>query len=144
MKLRADDFQSDQVKVGFVISLLSGNAAKWASALLISDDPMLNNFQTFIASMAVFWGETLRTETATREIRHLTQGKNSVALYITEFQLLSQDLQWNDAAYIAQFMEGLNADILDELARAPLPGTLADLFSAALRIDARLEARREA
>ena len=144
MQLRVDDFPMDHDRVGFVLSLLSGSAAKWGSALLISNDPLLNNYQAFMDSMTVFFGDSLRTETATREIRRLTQGKDSVAMFITEFQLLSQDLRWNDAAYIAQFMEGLNADILDELARAPLPGTLAEVFSAALRIDARLEARREA
>ena len=109
MQLRVDDFPTDQVRVGSILSLLTGSAAKWGSALLISNDPLLTNYQAFMDSMTVFFGDSLRTETATREIRRLTQGKNSVAMYITEFQLLAQDLRCTQRL---NFFPGLGVEFL--------------------------------
>uniref|UniRef100_A0A670Z8J6 DUF4939 domain-containing protein n=1 Tax=Pseudonaja textilis TaxID=8673 RepID=A0A670Z8J6_PSETE len=45
MSLRPEDFPNDRAKVGFIISLLSGQAAKWATPLLTQDSPLLDNFQ---------------------------------------------------------------------------------------------------
>uniref|UniRef100_A0A670YG10 DUF4939 domain-containing protein n=1 Tax=Pseudonaja textilis TaxID=8673 RepID=A0A670YG10_PSETE len=39
MSLRPEDFPDDQAQVGFVISLLSGSAARWATPLLLQNSP---------------------------------------------------------------------------------------------------------
>uniref|UniRef100_A0A670YUE7 DUF4939 domain-containing protein n=1 Tax=Pseudonaja textilis TaxID=8673 RepID=A0A670YUE7_PSETE len=48
ISLRPEDFPTDQSKVGFMISLLTGQAANWATPLLVQDSP-LNNFQNITA-----------------------------------------------------------------------------------------------
>uniref|UniRef100_A0A670Y9K8 DUF4939 domain-containing protein n=1 Tax=Pseudonaja textilis TaxID=8673 RepID=A0A670Y9K8_PSETE len=48
MSLRPEDFPNDRAKVGFIITLLSGQAAKWATPLLTQDSPLLDNFQGFL------------------------------------------------------------------------------------------------
>uniref|UniRef100_A0A670YWH9 DUF4939 domain-containing protein n=1 Tax=Pseudonaja textilis TaxID=8673 RepID=A0A670YWH9_PSETE len=45
MSLRPEDFPNDRAKVEFIISLLSGQAAKWATPLLTQDSPLLDNYQ---------------------------------------------------------------------------------------------------
>uniref|UniRef100_A0A670Z7L8 DUF4939 domain-containing protein n=1 Tax=Pseudonaja textilis TaxID=8673 RepID=A0A670Z7L8_PSETE len=51
ISLRPEDFPTDRSKVGFMISLLSGQAANWATPLLVQDSPLLNNFQGFLQQM---------------------------------------------------------------------------------------------
>uniref|UniRef100_A0A8D2L2T9 DUF4939 domain-containing protein n=1 Tax=Varanus komodoensis TaxID=61221 RepID=A0A8D2L2T9_VARKO len=55
MCLRSKDFPSEQVRVGFVIGLLMGPAAKWATALLLANNPVLNSYHTFMTAMARFF-----------------------------------------------------------------------------------------
>uniref|UniRef100_A0A670ZK32 DUF4939 domain-containing protein n=1 Tax=Pseudonaja textilis TaxID=8673 RepID=A0A670ZK32_PSETE len=55
MSLRPEDFPNDRAKVGFIISLLSGQAAKWATPLLTQDSPLLDNFQGFLQQMRVMF-----------------------------------------------------------------------------------------
>uniref|UniRef100_A0A670XYW5 DUF4939 domain-containing protein n=1 Tax=Pseudonaja textilis TaxID=8673 RepID=A0A670XYW5_PSETE len=45
--MRPEDFPDDQAWVGFVISLLSGSAARWATPLLLKNSPLLSDYQGF-------------------------------------------------------------------------------------------------
>uniref|UniRef100_A0A8C5SAC4 DUF4939 domain-containing protein n=1 Tax=Laticauda laticaudata TaxID=8630 RepID=A0A8C5SAC4_LATLA len=45
--LRPEDFSTDQDKVGFLISLLSGSAACWATPLLTQPNQVLDNYSEF-------------------------------------------------------------------------------------------------
>uniref|UniRef100_A0A670XNM3 DUF4939 domain-containing protein n=1 Tax=Pseudonaja textilis TaxID=8673 RepID=A0A670XNM3_PSETE len=45
ISLRAEDFPTDEDKVGFMISLLSGSAAHWAMPLLVQANPLLDDFR---------------------------------------------------------------------------------------------------
>uniref|UniRef100_A0A8C6Y0F7 DUF4939 domain-containing protein n=1 Tax=Naja naja TaxID=35670 RepID=A0A8C6Y0F7_NAJNA len=47
MSLRPEDFPSDRDKVGFLISLLSGSAAHWATPLLTHPKQVLDNYAEF-------------------------------------------------------------------------------------------------
>uniref|UniRef100_A0A670ZB38 DUF4939 domain-containing protein n=1 Tax=Pseudonaja textilis TaxID=8673 RepID=A0A670ZB38_PSETE len=51
MAMRPEDFPDDQARVGFVISLLSGSAARWATPLLLKNSPLLTDYQGFGQSM---------------------------------------------------------------------------------------------
>ncbi|XP_070800875.1 protein LDOC1-like [Pituophis catenifer annectens] len=48
ISLRAEDFPTDRDKVGFMISLLSGSAARWAMPLLVQASPLLDDFRGFV------------------------------------------------------------------------------------------------
>lgn len=144
IELRDREFLSDKAKVCFIISLLTGQAAKWATPLLLSPSPLLNNYQGFLQHISAAFANPLQAATANRRIRALKQGKNSVFQYATEFKILAQDLQWNDPALKDQFMEGLQGEVLDELARVNQPDTLQGLITLCLQIDGRLENRKMA
>ncbi|KAL8178701.1 UNVERIFIED_CONTAM: hypothetical protein K2H54_055332 [Gekko kuhli] len=72
--------------------------------------------QWFLTYFLSTYANTQQAATANRKIRALKQGKSSVASYFTEFQLLAQDLAWNEIALMDQYVEGLTDKILDELA----------------------------
>ena len=44
IELRARDFPMDKTKVCFIVSLLKGQAAKWATPLLLAPSPLLTNY----------------------------------------------------------------------------------------------------
>uniref|UniRef100_A0A8C6X2C0 DUF4939 domain-containing protein n=1 Tax=Naja naja TaxID=35670 RepID=A0A8C6X2C0_NAJNA len=47
MSLRPEDFPTDWDKVGFLISLLSGSAARWVMPLLTQPNQVLDNYAEF-------------------------------------------------------------------------------------------------
>ncbi|XP_061450282.1 protein LDOC1-like [Rhineura floridana] len=47
IQVRQAEFLMDDAKVAFIISLLEGEAAKWATLYLIRNDPVLRQFVTF-------------------------------------------------------------------------------------------------
>ena len=144
MTLRPQAFPTDTLQVGFVISLLTDDAAKWATPLLLQKSPLLQNYGEFVEEFRAAYEDPQKDETANRRIRRLHQGPDSVATYTNRFRLLAQDLAWNEAALMDQFQEGLRDEVLDEVARVERPKTLKDLMHLCLRIDGRLESRREA
>uniref|UniRef100_A0A8D0B3H2 DUF4939 domain-containing protein n=1 Tax=Salvator merianae TaxID=96440 RepID=A0A8D0B3H2_SALMN len=50
------DFPTDSSKVAFLIGLLSGQAAKWATPLVLQTSPLLNDLKGFLKS-STWWQE---------------------------------------------------------------------------------------
>ncbi|KAL8178716.1 UNVERIFIED_CONTAM: hypothetical protein K2H54_055724 [Gekko kuhli] len=75
-----------------------------------------NKTKGFLDHLSMAFTNPQQAAAANQKIRALKQGKNSVAHYSMEFKLLAQDLTWNEAALMDQYIEGLANDVLDELA----------------------------
>uniref|UniRef100_A0A670Y9L3 DUF4939 domain-containing protein n=1 Tax=Pseudonaja textilis TaxID=8673 RepID=A0A670Y9L3_PSETE len=118
MSLRPEDFPNDRARTGFILSLLSGQAAKWATPLLIQDSPLLDNFQGFLQQIRVMFENPIKSQTVTRRLWDISQGKRSLQEYVAEFRLLCLDSNWNEPAHMAAFQEGLSDAIKDELVHA--------------------------
>uniref|UniRef100_A0A8C6XVG6 ribonuclease H n=1 Tax=Naja naja TaxID=35670 RepID=A0A8C6XVG6_NAJNA len=129
MAMRPEDFPDDRARVGFVISLLSGSAARWATPLLVQNSPLLMDYQGFWQHMP-------------RCIKDLRQGKRPLQDYIAEFRLLCMDSTWNDAALLDAFQDGLSDELQDELVRVEAPPTLDTLVVQCLCIDAHLQRQK--
>uniref|UniRef100_A0A8C6YFM8 DUF4939 domain-containing protein n=1 Tax=Naja naja TaxID=35670 RepID=A0A8C6YFM8_NAJNA len=63
MSMRPEDFPDNQAKVGFVISLLSGSATRWATPLLTQDSPLLMDYGVFCQHMCLMYEDPIRTQT---------------------------------------------------------------------------------
>ncbi|SLM37348.1 Zinc finger, CCHC-type [Lasallia pustulata] len=79
--------------------------------------------------------------TAEREIRQLKQTK-SAADYTDQFKRISAATNWNEAAVMAHYYQGLKDGVKDEIAREERPDTLRDMTIMAVRIDKRLYERQ--
>uniref|UniRef100_A0A670ZUX7 DUF4939 domain-containing protein n=1 Tax=Pseudonaja textilis TaxID=8673 RepID=A0A670ZUX7_PSETE len=139
--VRPEDFPTDRAKVGFIISLLTGQAAKWATPLLVQDSPLLDNFQGFLQQMNVMFENPIKSQIVDRKLKDITQGKRPLQEYVAEFRLLCMDSTWNEPAHMAAFQEGLSDIIKDELIHAERASTLDTLITQCLRIEARLQQR---
>uniref|UniRef100_A0A8C5SF74 DUF4939 domain-containing protein n=1 Tax=Laticauda laticaudata TaxID=8630 RepID=A0A8C5SF74_LATLA len=68
MSLRHEDFPTDQDKVGFLISLLSGSAAHWAIPLLTQPNQVLDNYTEFCRQFQAMFEDPVRSQTANRRL----------------------------------------------------------------------------
>uniref|UniRef100_A0A670ZJB3 CCHC-type domain-containing protein n=1 Tax=Pseudonaja textilis TaxID=8673 RepID=A0A670ZJB3_PSETE len=140
--LRPEDFPNDRAKVGFIISLLSVQAAKWATPLLTQDSFLLDDFQGFQQQLRVMFENPIKTQTLARRLWDICQGKRPLQEYIAEFRLLCMDSTWNESAHMDAFQEGLADNIKDKLVHAERALTLDALVGQCLRIEAHLQQRR--
>ncbi|OMJ10675.1 Retrotransposon-derived protein PEG10 [Smittium culicis] len=138
-----DHYPSQTNKVGLVMSLLTGNALRWASPYIEKGSPVLQDYELFMKEFSKVFDDPQRTQTANEAIRALRQGFTTVSMYASEFRRLMMDLDWNESALVSQFSEGLNENILDTLALFQTPSDLEGYINAAITVDTRITRRKE-
>uniref|UniRef100_A0A2D4F1Y8 DUF4939 domain-containing protein n=2 Tax=Micrurus corallinus TaxID=54390 RepID=A0A2D4F1Y8_MICCO len=139
MSLQPEDFSTDWDKVGFLISLLSDSVARWVMSPLTQPNQVLDNYTEFCHQFQAMFEDPVRSQIANRRLRELKQGRGSLMDYIASFWVVVQDVQWNEAALLDQFQEGLSSELLDKLVHTECPHTLQELMHLCLRINARLQ-----
>jgi hypothetical protein len=78
----------------------------------------------FEALLTAAFGDSDRERMVETKMKNLRQGTRSAAIYATEFQQLTCDLEWNDKAFINRFRYGLKDDVKDLLITMPKVETL--------------------
>ena len=135
-------FLDDGSKVAFAMSYLRGQAFAWAEPHLISNSPILTDWEAFLKALVDNLGDHDRVRTLTRQLQNLVQ-TGSAAAYSSTFFKISTLLEWNDAALRAQFYSGLKPEVKDTLAMLPEdPRDIKALSEMAIRLDNRLYERR--
>lgn len=153
LSMKPRTYASHRAKVGLIISLLTGPALSWATPILERegkqgdpDEPadidLMENYPKFVDEFTRMFDDPNRARSAEMQLLRLRQGKRSATVYTSEFQRVSQDTDWNNAALQSQFRLGLAEEVKDELARVDPPKSLRELTQLAIRIDNRLHERR--
>lgn len=106
-------YTTDEIKIGFIGTLLSGPALDWFAPLMDKSSPLLSNMKDFSTHFEASFGETDKARTAAIKICSLHQGNQPASFYASEFQQLASDLTWDDAALMEQFHFGLRGDMKD-------------------------------
>ncbi|KAL0192566.1 hypothetical protein M9458_010862, partial [Cirrhinus mrigala] len=131
-------YPSDRSRIALLISLLTGQAAEWAAAVLKADGIAAYSYPEFTTQLrAAFQHPESEVEVDSR-LYHLRQGERSVSQCTTDFRTLAVQTQWSDAALRTAFYEGLSTRLKDELAVRELPATLEGMIQLALRVDQRM------
>ncbi|NP_001278180.1 retrotransposon-derived protein PEG10 isoform 2 [Chinchilla lanigera] len=138
MERSTRDFSLDRVRVCFVTSMMTGRAARWASAKLERAHYLMHNYPAFMMELKHIFEDPQRREAAKRKIRRLRQGMGSVIDYSNAFQMIAQDLDWNEPALIDQYHEGLSDHIQEELSRLEVAKSLSALIGQCIHIERRL------
>nr|AAG60684.1 gag-protease [Takifugu rubripes] len=131
-------YPGDRAKIAFVVNLLSGRAAQWATAVLENQTPASSSFPEFTAELKRVFDHPIQSGEAASQIRSLRQGSSSVADY---FRILAARSGWNDTALRGVFTQGLAEALKDELATREESGDLETLISLAIQLDNRLRER---
>lgn len=140
--LQPRTFSLEATKVGFVISLLTGEPQTWAYRLLEQKSISLDSLDNFFGAMSQLYEDPQLTATAEAALHSLQQGRRAAEDYAVDFRRWSADTDWNDAALRHQFRMGLSDPLKDELARVGVPQSLKDLIDLSIQIDRRLRERR--
>ncbi len=136
--LQPRTFSSERTKVAFVLTLLTGRAALWGTAVWENQDPCCASFQDLSAEMRRVFDRAASGREAARRLADLRQGERTVSDFLIEFRTLAAESQWNEEAQWDMFLHGLADRVQKEIYAMDLPTSLNDLVALALRVDARL------
>ncbi|KAG1926482.1 retrotransposable element [Pimephales promelas] len=140
--LQTSTYASDRSRIAFVVSLLTGRAREWGTAMWTSEADCLRRYSAFKEEMLRVFDRSAYGAEASRLMSTLRQGRRSAADFSIEFRTLSASCDWNEPALVARFLEGLNADIKDEILARETPTRLDPLIDLAIRVEKRFEMRR--
>ncbi|MGL5500211.1 MAG: DUF4939 domain-containing protein, partial [Plesiomonas shigelloides] len=87
--LQANTFSTEQSKVAFVLTLLTGRAALWGTAVWENQDPCCASFKTLADEMKKVFDRAVYGREAARTLMELRQGERSVSDFSIEFRTLA-------------------------------------------------------
>ncbi|KAI2667139.1 Transposon Tf2-9 polyprotein [Labeo rohita] len=128
--LQPRTFPSEESKVAFALTLLTGKAALWGTAVWENQDPCCASFSALSAEMKRVFDRAATDGSQ-------TGGEIRLRLFI-EFRTLAAECRWNEEAQWDMFLHGLADRIQHEIYALDLPADLNGLIDLALRVDARL------
>ncbi|KAG1956955.1 retrotransposable element [Pimephales promelas] len=136
--LQPRTFYNEQTKVAFVLTLLTGRAALWGTAVWENQNPCCSSFQDLSDEMKKVFDRSVSGREAARTLAELRQGRRSVSEFSIEFRTLAAECGWNEEAQWDMFLHGLADHVQNEIYALDLPTSLNGLIDLALRVDARL------
>ncbi len=134
-------FATEVSRVALVLTLLSGKAALWGTAVWENCHPCCSSFRSLSQEMRRVFDCALVGREAARMLADLRQGEQSVSDYSIQFRTLAAECEWNEKAQWDMFLHGLADRIQQEIDVVELPLGLDELVDLALRVDARLQQR---
>uniref|UniRef100_A0A3Q2G680 Ty3 transposon capsid-like protein domain-containing protein n=1 Tax=Cyprinodon variegatus TaxID=28743 RepID=A0A3Q2G680_CYPVA len=134
-------FPTDQKKITFILSQLTGRALEWAEARFASEDSFRCDFPDFVSEFYQVFNQKSDQTIDSRALLNLRQGNSSVADFSINFRVKAAASRWNQCALKSAYFKALNDNIKDELATLDEPATLEDLIRLTIRLDNRIRAR---
>ncbi|KAI2655842.1 Transposon Tf2-6 polyprotein [Labeo rohita] len=135
-------YPTDEGKIAFVCSLLTGKALDWATAVWRLDRPTFPSFAAFLQQFKGVFQPSSESGEAGEEIMALRQGRRSAADYALTFRTLAAQSGWNDGPLKLHYRKGLNSDLQLELACRDEDLTLEQYIDLSIRVDNVMRARR--
>ncbi|ROL48753.1 Serine/threonine-protein kinase SIK2, partial [Anabarilius grahami] len=136
--LQPRTFEREESKVAFVLTLLTGQAALWGTAVWENQDPCCSSFQTLAAEMRRVFDRAVTGRDAAQRLAGLKQRDRTVADYSIEFRTLAAECNWNEEVQWDVFLHGLADRVQREIYVLDLPQSLNGLVDLALRVDTRI------
>uniref|UniRef100_A0A3B3HYK1 Retrotransposon gag domain-containing protein n=1 Tax=Oryzias latipes TaxID=8090 RepID=A0A3B3HYK1_ORYLA len=140
----SSEFPSEQSKVAFALSFLTGRAKRWGLAEWERGAEICRSFRAFSAQLLVVFDLSTPHRAAASEILRLKQGTRSASDFAVEFRTLAASTRWADEALVDVFLQGLSDVLKDELAAREIPEDLEELIDLVVRIDRRMRERGRA
>ena len=140
--LQSLTFPTDDARVAYVITQLTGRAKKWGTPAWANDRPCIRSSDHFLAELQRVFDHSSSGPEVGRELMRLHQGKALVSDYAINFQTLAADGGWEGRSLVDAFIHGLTHEVRDELLAREVPYDLERLIALAIRVDVRLEDRR--
>ena len=135
-------YATDQVKIAFIMSLLSDQASAWALAISTHSPELTQDYNQFTQEMKKVFDHPVKGKEAVSNMLRLRQGTQSASQYALEFRILAAESGWNDTALQGIFLKGISEELKDELVTRDEPDSLEALIDLTIRLDNRIRERR--
>ena len=136
-ELQPSSFPTERSRVVYVITLLSGRAREWGTAVW-----ECQTFSQFAQAMRGVFDQSVSGPAATHQLFRIRQGQRPISDYAIEFCILAASAGWGERELHGAYYNGLSDRMLDELSTCDLPTSLEGLVKLTLCVDARLADRR--
>ncbi len=140
--LQPQTYAVDRARIAYVISLLTGRARGWATAVWEAQASCCGHYELFKGEMIKVFDRSVYGREASRLLAVLHQRETSVADFAIEFRTLATTCEWNEPALVARFLEGLNIDLREEIYAREPPAQFDQLVELAIRLERCFEQRR--
>ncbi|CAB1339137.1 unnamed protein product [Coregonus sp. 'balchen'] len=107
---------TDKIRVDCVVSLLTGKALDWATAIWTANSTELGSETHFHTLFKEVFDHSPSGRPIGDLLIDLQQGRNSAAEYALEFRTMAAGSGWSEAALLTVYRRGLNRELQAELA----------------------------
>ncbi|KAK3523680.1 hypothetical protein QTP70_008614 [Hemibagrus guttatus] len=132
---QGNDFESEEKKCAFLMSLLTGKAIKWAAAVWETDHLFQTSYTYFVKQLRDVFEYPAGGKDVSTRLLQLSQGRRLAAEHAIEFRTLAAQSGWNDVALKAMFQRRLNIRLQAELACKGVDHSLSEYVTLAIQID---------
>ncbi len=91
-------YATERLKIAYVITLLTGRAREWGTAVWDTGASFCNVFDDFRCEMTRLFDRSVRGDEAASKLARLRQGGRSVTDYAIQFKTLAASCDWNEGA----------------------------------------------
>ncbi|KAL0150452.1 hypothetical protein M9458_054269 [Cirrhinus mrigala] len=135
-------YPTEESKIAFVCSLLSGRALEWATAVWNLDRPTFPSFSAFLQRFKVVFQPSTESSEAGKQIMALRQGRRNAADNALSFRTLAAQSGLNDGPLKLHYRKGLHPHLQVELACRDEGLTLEQYIDLSIRVDNVMRARK--
>ncbi|KAL0183498.1 hypothetical protein M9458_019194 [Cirrhinus mrigala] len=111
IQMQPQQFPSENAKVAFLISLLTGKALQWAKAIWNSDNPIIHSYEQFTSHFSDVFSTTTGQLSTSDLLFRLQQGNSTINEYTLHFRTLATASGWNETTLLGAYRQGLNPQI---------------------------------
>ncbi|KAL0199172.1 hypothetical protein M9458_007712, partial [Cirrhinus mrigala] len=130
-----DRFESEEKRCAFLMTLLTGRALDWASAVWDADPQFKKSVEYFLQQIHEVFEYPAGGRDISTQIIHAKQGNRTAADYAIEFRILAAQSGWNDVSLKAIFYNSLNIDLQTELTCRRENSSFSELVNLTIKID---------
>ncbi|KAI2648976.1 Transposon Tf2-9 polyprotein [Labeo rohita] len=130
-----EQFESEEKRCAFLMTLLTGRALDWASAVWDADSQFKRSVDYFLQQIQEVFEYPAGGRDISNQIIHARQGNRTAADYAIEFRTLAAQSGWNDVSLKAVFYNSLNSDLQTELACRRENSSFSELVNLAIKLD---------
>ncbi|KAL0150433.1 hypothetical protein M9458_054260 [Cirrhinus mrigala] len=135
-------YPTEESRIAFVCSLLTGRALDWATAVWDLTHPTFSSFKEFLRRFKEVFDYPEGGEGAGEQLLTLRQGRSTAAEFALTFRTLAAQTGWPDDPLKLHFRKGLSHELQAELACRDEGKSLDELINLAIRIDNLVRSRR--
>ncbi|MGL5598257.1 MAG: hypothetical protein ACRDDA_09130, partial [Aeromonas sp.] len=135
-------YPTDESRIAFICSLLTGKALEWATTVWVNGQPSYASLDSFLQYFRQVFEHAEGGKEAGELLLALRQGKQTAAEYALTFRTQAAQTSWVEDTLKLLFRKGLNMDLQSELACRDEGRSLNEFIDLAIRIDNLIRARR--